>query len=770
MFCEKCGKSLEGAERFCPECGAPVPFRETEKAAAVTTGQEEASAGNGTPGDRPSGKKKKAVFLIAGGAAILAAAILCIVNSAGIGNFFRRSFSSPEEYYRHVEEAAVSELAGAWSKYYEILAGDSMVREESSTGVEFTVELGEGAKDLMGLLGAAGVDLTWLEELSVDMGYSLKDSVASYALSLGLNREDLLSANMVLDAEKGGLYLQLPELTADYIGFDLAELTGQNWLESLETYREMQESRRQMLNALPDAGELEKLQQKYLRLLLNSISEVERARKTLKAGGVSQKCTELEVTVDGKTLAEMLEAMLEEMREDEYLKELIVHTMDNLIAAGGITYLDEYSDYGWSGEDYYNDLMEELAGAQDSLEELKDLGDVLVMKVYVDGRGRIAGRVLELLEDGEVLGEISVLSPKKGSRNGYEISVNRGYGEEIALTGSGKTSGNKLTGDFGLEYGGITILDMKVTGLDLKQWEQGYFNGRITVTPSKAISSLLSASLSYYDTVYASMLPNMQLTLDSQMSKKGGKIKLGLNWDKEDLVKLIVSVKKGSGPETEVPAAENTVFMKEEEDLAAWLSGMDWEGFIGKLEKSDLPEEVVDVIREGAALFSEEGIGMLLNPYYPYDFWDPDDNDDPDRWSDDYDGLYDDPGKNSDGDEEDSGSDDGGLWGAEKSLESVLQSEDWRNEISGWNEQISDLGITLDAVADGNTLVFAWYLPDNDTFNETVCGVMADSFLDALESADFLTAFREGYGVSLDGVRCTFYNADGSEIYRDEIN
>ena len=86
------------------------------------------------------------------------------------------------------------------------------------------------------------------------------------------------------------------------------------------------------------------------------------------------------------------------------------------------------------------------------------------------------------------------------------------------------------------------------------------------------------------------------------------------------------------------------------------------------------------------------------------------------------------------------------------------------------NEQVNDLGITLETVADGNILVFEWYLPDDETMDETLCSIMADSFMGTLESVDFLSAFRVAYGVSLDGVRCTFYNADGSEIYRDEIN
>lgn len=440
----------------------------------------------------------------------------------------------------------MSELSAWLGRSYEVFTAGSLSRKESSTGAELTVELGEGGRELLGLLGTAGPDLGWLNELSVGMGVSRKDSVLGYAFSFGLNRNRLLSANMVLDTQEGGMYLRIPELTADYIGMDLADLIGRDWQDSFELYREMEESRRQMVSALPDVKEVEKLQQKYLRLVLEGINKVERSRRTLKAGGISQKCTELEVTIDGMTLAGMLEAMLEEMQEDKDLQKLIVNTVDGLMAADGISYLDGYTDYGWSGEDCYQEFLEELAEMQADLDELRDLGDVLVMKVYVDGRGRIVGRMLELMEDGELSSRVSFLMPQKGSRTGYEISAASGYGDgEIALTGSGKTSGNKLNGDFGLTYDGLTVLDVEVADLDLKQWEQGYLNGSFTVTPSRAISSLLSASLSGYDTLITSMLSSLQLTLDSKMSSKAGSITLGLKRDKEELVRFTVSVRKG---------------------------------------------------------------------------------------------------------------------------------------------------------------------------------------------------------------------------------
>lgn len=110
--------------------------------------------------------------------------------------------------------------------------------------------------------------------------------------------------------------------------------------------------------------------------------------------------------------------------------------------------------------------------------------------------------------------------------------------------------------------------------------------------------------------------------------------------------------------------------------------------------------------------------------------------------------------------------------GGKVTLDGVLSSKEWQNELKTWNDQVSSLGITIDTVADGNTLVFEWHLPDNDAFNALSgddCASMISPFLETLEGADFIAVFKQGYKVSLDAVRCTVLNGSGTEIYRDEI-
>lgn len=112
--------------------------------------------------------------------------------------------------------------------------------------------------------------------------------------------------------------------------------------------------------------------------------------------------------------------------------------------------------------------------------------------------------------------------------------------------------------------------------------------------------------------------------------------------------------------------------------------------------------------------------------------------------------------------------------GSKATLESVLASDEWQKELKGWNNEVAAFGITVDTVADGDTLVFEYHLPDQEVYNafgEAECSQMTGGFLGALQTdtVDFFAAFKSGYGVSLDAVRCAVFKADGTELYRDEI-
>lgn len=828
MFCEKCGNPVGDSEKFCSQCGAPLPEVEAEltseasmaptipdatvEAEAEVTAEsvpaeaeaapvplsvpqvKEEPIAPAIPEEKPNaggkGRKKKKIPLIIAACVTLAIAAVCVVNAARLGNFFHRTFSSPEKYYQYVEQTTVSEIAERSSAYYEKLFVSSLNMGDRSTSVEFAMELGEGGKNLLELLELADVDLSWLTEISVGAGFSLKDTLLGYNVSLGVNKSDILSANLVLDMEENTMYLQMPELAEKYIGIDIEELFGIYMLDEFEEYLEGQENLSAIQEFMPNAKQVEKLTEKYLKIALSSVSNVDKSTETLKVEGVKQKCTELEVTFDGENLAEMTEAVLKEMLKDKDLKKLIIGLVD------GLTETSYFDGISVDGEDVYDEFLNEIEDMLDSLDEAGDMDEeLLIMKVYVDGKGKIVGRVFELLEDGETILTVSSLMPENGGRFGYEFSVQSDYDVDIALTGSGKTAGNKLTGDFALEYMGTPLLNLQVSKLDREQLEQGYFNGSVTITPSRMLVNMLTGDLSYYGTAFASMLTDMQLTLDSQISKESGKLTLGLLYDGEEMCSISMSVKTGDGAKTDIPNKKNIVFVEDQEDLADWLDGIDWDKFIGNLEKAGLPEEMVDTVEDIAGILTGKGLleglyGLDDGYLYNYDDYFGDDYFSDDYFGDDYfgDDYYGDDHYGDDHYGDDHYGDDhygydhygddtygGNLGSDENSLEQLLQSDEWQSELKDLNDSIAETGITItiDTVADGNTLVFEFYLPDEGMYNlfgETEGSLVADVFFSTLKDENSIQDFGTEYGIWLDGVRCVIFRADGTEIYSDEIH
>lgn len=108
--------------------------------------------------------------------------------------------------------------------------------------------------------------------------------------------------------------------------------------------------------------------------------------------------------------------------------------------------------------------------------------------------------------------------------------------------------------------------------------------------------------------------------------------------------------------------------------------------------------------------------------------------------------------------------------GGKVTLDSVLSSGEWQKELKTWNDQVTSMGISIDTVADGNTLVFEWHMPamlddlSGDDYADSIT-----PFLQVLEEEDFIALFKQEYKVSLDGVRCVVIKSDGSEAYRDEL-
>lgn len=601
MFCEKCGAKLEEGAGFCSNCGQPVNMPAgADQNSFQNQGQQIppyggysgqnpqpfGAAPNGFPnmaapsGGAPGKPGSKKLPIIAAIAVAVVALVLILINITVVANFLRRSFSSPEEYYRYVEQKKVKELSADAGEMYERFFLRYLDISDRNVSVKAGMKLGEGGQDVVNFLGLTGVDLSWLNSASVQLDTSIQEDALSMGIGLGVNDVDIASGNVVMDMEDGAMYVQVPEINKQYMGAKAYDY-------SFDDIQEAWEMLEMVEKVYPDRAEAQRLVERYLMTVLSCTDDVSKATEVLKVQGVQQKCTVLTVEVKYDTLADMVLAVLQEARNDKDIERIIKDAAE--VAA--------YSDDIMDPEETYELFLEEIDDEIEEMEEILEDGDfddetAFEMKVYVNNRGEVVGRSIEIEEE-EIL--VKMLMPEKGRQFGCEFSYQDYYTDPVKLTGSGKRNGDKIDGDFILEYDDVEILEIETAGLNTKDARKGMLNGRINLVLSEDIGTFIYG---YEYMPGISMIDGMELTLDCKTGEDSFDCNIGVSLRDKKLVDLVTSYKNAKGSSVVIPGNSDVVMIDDVDDLAEWLSTMELSGLSSSLKKADVPSEVTEALDE----------------------------------------------------------------------------------------------------------------------------------------------------------------------------
>lgn len=621
MFCKNCGNEMKDTEKFCAVCGTPVETaaeqpqpapKDTAGASAekvagavsqvaekVTGAASQAAETVAKKAQEMGGKGKEAWKKASGEgsslrglfqgknkilwimcAVVLVVAIPCVANAARLNNFFHKTFSSPEKYFQFVAKREADEISGLIGGYYGDVTSRLDIYDSGYSG-EITLEPGEEIQKLVKLADAyleeVGVDLSAMKSLKVGVNASRKDNVMGLGLTTAVNKTNLFSANMVMDMDQGGVYLQIPELTKTYLGVEAEDYTD-DWDDLLES----QEMGKELIKSLPGSSEIEKLARRYLKIVAENIDNVSIGRKKeLKVEGISQKCTELKVTVDGETMQKVMEAVLEETLRDKSLEKILVNVAN---AAGQ------------DGDEVYEELTDEWERMLDRADDLADTDEEWKIVVYVDAKGNVIGLSVEEPDYDRYEFSYSMLTARKGNDIGYEISVVRWNEKEVEITGKGKLSGNLLTGEFQVGGSGHSLLELKVSGLDIEKVKRGYLNGKLEIALSSEVSKALSNEIDI--PAISSIIKKSSLTLDCKTSAKSAEWKATVNYDGEKLLSLALDLKSGNGSKTSIPSGKSVILVEDADDIMDYYEEIDWNKFLAGLEKTEVFAETADLLED----------------------------------------------------------------------------------------------------------------------------------------------------------------------------
>lgn len=191
------------------------------------------------------------------------------------------------------------------------------------------------------------------------------------------------------------------------------------------------------------------------------------------------------------------------------------------------------------------------------------------------------------MNEGESIPVFTWKNPSQGDSSATFIEISDGT-ESLSVTGSGQTAEGLLTGNYVVAYDGVEIADLAVENLETKPEAAGYVNGKITVSfPNNGTEDTPNPLASF----------GAVINLISDAEAKTSQIDLTVTSSGAPLATLSLSSSYGDGVETKDTASLGTVLnMYDEEDITAYIEGMDWTAILDNARAAGVPEELVSQI------------------------------------------------------------------------------------------------------------------------------------------------------------------------------
>lgn len=376
-------------------------------------------------------KKGKKIAIISGvtAVALIGGGIAAFNFSDLVQNQVRLRVMKPQNYYSWVNEKNAQSLAEKVSARYSTALDRYKNGQQSSASIKYVPS--ETAKDefLKSLLGSDYkntddpeyqqiINLVEKNEnykLGIDSLF--KDGVMQFNLYGDVNDERLTSLEYIMDIQNFDFFLRIPELTEKYLGFEMGDYLNEALEEEDEETQAIMDA---YMDILEDPGEylspsdLETEIIKYVNVWNESIDKVKLEKsEDIKICDIETKYTVVSVKLDDELLEEIAVNMLEELRDDKIITELVIDKLgiveedeyeeffDKSIDDIKSDYDDDYDD----DEDYDRDYEDEDYEDEDyededyKDEDYEDDDYSLTFKTYIDPTGTIRGFSLKESSD-----------------------------------------------------------------------------------------------------------------------------------------------------------------------------------------------------------------------------------------------------------------------------------------------------------------------------------------------------------------------------------
>ncbi len=624
MNCPNCANPCPDGARFCDKCGAmlpeevaetpaqPTPTEPTPEptpepmpaadAAQTPTDAAEPQPTDATPApfaepDFTPRKKpgRKAIAGIVTAAVALVLALAVALNVGAITGFAVRTFGSDADYFAYTEAKAFRRYVDSLTASYGELR--SVAATDTAAQTKLQLQVGDS---LSSLLNVGGLDLGWLDELALRISSNRKGDAQSAELALDVSDKEILALTSILDFAAQKFYLSMPALTDRVLSASFGDAGSQANAAAVQSVTELLPA---LTDALPTEKELNRLLLRYVDVALGQLTDVTKSSTTLTVGDVSQKCTELTLSITTTSLRDAAQAVLEEAKDDGELRAMLqkIQRAAEEVAGDNTTMTDSDSDLYTLFLRGVNEALEQLESVQ-----AEDEGALFTLHDFVNGRDEIIGRTIS--DTPFLPGSLSYATVRKGSRFATEIKWGADEANAVALTGSGTERGDKQTASYQLTFLGSKVADFETQDCDVDAMREGRLNGTFRLTPDLTFLTQHLGANSEISGVLTMLRPSLELVCKAE--KKESSVEIRLCNDENLLFGLTLSNTTSAGRAIEIPT-ENVVDATDTQAVQALLSSLDFDKLTEALQATDLPDAVVSQLQ---SLLSMLGSGQAQLP------------------------------------------------------------------------------------------------------------------------------------------------------------
>lgn len=624
-------------------------------------GQFYAAPAAPAPRKKKSGAGKKVLISIVSVLAVLGLVVglAFVIFPKQTKAFMAKTFYSDEKYFKTVEAEGVGDIAKDVASYYE--TAKDYTEKSSGAPNSVNVTLGINQTILEPIAEQLGIDLGWLSNISFDLKTDIDDDASAAEAAISLSGGKVATLQIRYDKQNEKIYLCIPELSDKFISLsaddvsDLLDSFNFDYMDGISRIGSMLDlgsllggfsldglggeavgAGRDVVNEL-DGNDIEKLVDRYLTVVINSVENVEKKTETVTVNGVSEELTVFEANITAKDLQVILLNILKEVKGDRDVERIIDTVVPMLVESdffgGYVQSAEEAKQQIYDSIDEYISQIE--AGIDESDEMIKEYGDEYAeyfnapMFKYtsrVNGDFEVRGRELVLFDKGITIGYNRV---ENDGKYAFEIKVDLGESDDdyyysssynpfssLTVSGLGALDGDKFTGDVAVsmipngESSESQLLKIKLENFDRESVKSGELNGKITVSLGSGLIDLIKESDAgdrLPEGLDMQMLTQVQLALGFEYKGGAQTFDIAVKVLGQDLLTL-----KGEAANEKVTleksAPSGAVEFNDLQDLSGWINSWDTESFIEGLVKAGVPRELLTKIANS----SGSGIGLDL--------------------------------------------------------------------------------------------------------------------------------------------------------------